>query len=172
VGLAEPGDALADDLAGPLDGLLSVREQLQRTARELEDEFARVLVRVGVEPAASEEHPGPPQDLPATPAPAAAPAPAPEELAFEGEIVLDAGPFHGIAGLCAFEQGLSQVASAESVHVTGFEGVRVLVELRLASSTALVRELRDALPVDFTVAEADADRLRVDIQPDPTAPAR
>jgi hypothetical protein len=239
-------------LDGQVDELLRFREQLHRTARELEDEYSRVLARIGA-PAtplppstAAEVAPPPPAAAPApaplrapiappvdesaflpnhpafaqaeqtlatpvlaehppqpvapmhytpdavapapapapapvaaapAPAPApvaAAPAPAPvaaapapasphEDTPFEGAIVLDAGPFTDIAALSAFEQGLARVPGAEDVYVSGFEGNRALVELRLAQPVALVREMRQAVPANFTVTDAAAGRLRLDV---------
>jgi hypothetical protein len=99
---------------------------------------------------------------PAAPAPAA-PASPYEDTPFEGAIVIDAGPFTDIAALSAFEQGLARVPGAEDVYVSGFEGNRALVELRLAQPVALVREMRQAVPAHFTITDAAAGRLRLDI---------
>jgi hypothetical protein len=81
---------------------------------------------------------------------------------FEGAIVIDAGPFTDIAALSAFEQGLARVPGAEDVYVSGFEGNRALVELRLAQPIALVREMRHVVPAPFTITDAAAGRLRLD----------
>ncbi len=99
-------------------------------------------------------------------APAAPPAPAGaqhDDATFEGAIVIDVGPFTDIAALSSFEQGLARVPGAEDVYVSGFEGNRALIELRLAQPVALVGEMRRALPASFTVTDAAAGRLRLDI---------
>jgi hypothetical protein len=220
-------------LGGQVDELLRFREQLQRTARELEDEYSRVLARIGapVEPLARPEGPNghgaapapapawrpPPEpapmplpaperepepaamtaapplaqppappfapapaadplaqapaaaEPPAAPALPAPPAPEPsafEEIPFEGAIALDAGPFTDIATLSTFEQELAHVPGAEDVYVSGFEGNRAIVELRLAAPVALIGEMRRVLTGGFTVAEAGAGRVRVDVHPD------
>ncbi len=198
-------------LDGQVDELLRFREQLHRTARELEDEYSRVLSRIGAPaaPAGALAPPPPPISDQAPPAPAAGPVRAPigpavdesallaghpafaqpaqtlaapadepapavapvpvapasphEDASFEGAIVLDAGPFTDIAALSAFEQGLARVPAAEDVYVSGFEGNRALVELRLAQPVALVREMRAAVPAGFTVTDAAAGRLRLDV---------
>ncbi|HEU4655948.1 MAG TPA: hypothetical protein VFR97_00400 [Capillimicrobium sp.] len=253
---ADPDRLLAEARArlsgvgGQVDELLRFREQLQRTARELEDEYSRLLVRIGA-PLPSDERPAtaydlpsqapppaapapaltpPPLSQPAVPgvgatapgvdaavvpvppsqpsalpptptgpppgapvaapgapvapagpppavlppsyavppqpsAPAAAPAASPhDDLTFEGPVVVDAGPFTDIAALSAFEQGLARVPGAEDVYVSGFEGNRALVELRLSSAVPLVREMRATLPMALTVTEASGGRLRVDVE--------
>lgn len=195
-------------LDSQVDELLRFREQLQRTARELEEEYSRVLERIGApatppaaapppqapppvpgpvrapivptvdEAALLPNHPAfaqPDQTLPApavAPPPAAAPEPPPpppapdaahEDRTFDGAIVVDAGPFTDIAALSAFEQGLARVPGAEDVYVSGFEGNRALIELRLSQPVALVREMRQAVPAGFTVTDAAAGRLRLDV---------
>ena len=142
----------------------------------------------GAPPAQPAPAPGPPTAQPPTagppaagpvptppapaPAPVAAPTPPPappvaasphEDTLFEGAIVLDAGPFTDIATLSAFEQGLAHVPGAEDVYVSGFEGNRALVEVRLAHPVALVREMRQTVPAQFTVTDAAAGRLRLDV---------
>jgi hypothetical protein len=253
-------------LDGQVDELLRFREQLHRTARELEEEYSRVLARIGAPPIAPgafalptaaapampapqplqplrgplgagleaellPNHPaftqpdqhlappaveGPPtypvapaapmHQAPApavpltappapgpvvtpyvpaavAPTPVAAPAPvapapalaapvtasvpptasAHEDTMYEGAITLDAGPFTDIAALSTFEQALAHVPGAEDVYVSGFTGNRALVELRLSRPAALVREMRAVLPAAFTVTDAAANRLRLDV---------
>lgn len=208
-------------LTGQVDELLRFREQLQRTARELEAEYSRVLERIGAPAAPSvpaaapalAATPAPPPTAPAVtppppeqpavpgmgtapvesppattppPAPAAtsplpptappptsAPAPvtAPpdagghDDLVFEGPVVVDAGPFTDIAALSAFEQRLARVPGVEDVYVSGFEGNRALIELRVVTPVALVRETRAGQGGGFEVAEAAAGRLRIDLRP-------
>jgi hypothetical protein len=85
-------------------------------------------------------------------------------MIFEGPVVIDAGPFTDIATLSTFEQGLARVAGVEDVYVSGFEGNRALVELRVAAPVALVREMRSRSGA-IDVAEAAPGRLRVDVRP-------
>jgi hypothetical protein len=119
-------------------------------------------------PVVASESVAPMHQVPAA-APPPAPAPAPvaasphEDTPFEGAIVIDAGPFTDIAALSAFEQGLAHVPGAEDVYVSGFEGNRAIVELRLAQPIALVREMRQVVPIHFTITDAAAGRLRLDV---------
>jgi hypothetical protein len=109
-------------------------------------------------------HQVPPATVPpAAPPPAPAAASPHEDMPFEGAIVIDAGPFTDIAALSAFEQGLAHVPGAEDVYVSGFEGNRAIVELRLAQPIALVREMRQVVPIHFTITDAAAGRLRLDV---------
>src|SRR4051812_37220996 len=83
-----------EDLARQIDDLSRFRDQLQRIGRELEDEYARVMARLGAAEA---------------PAPAAPPAPAPAPASHpdaEGTVVLEAGPFADLAALGAAEDAL------------------------------------------------------------------
>ena len=86
-------------------------------------------------------------------------------MTFEGPVVIDAGPFSDITALSTFEQGLARVAGVEDVYVSGFEGNRALIELRVAAPVALVREMRAAGTGELIVTEAAAGRLRVDVRP-------
>jgi hypothetical protein len=122
-------------------------------------------------PVVAEPAPQPAAPTHQVPAAATPPAPAPapvavsphEDTPFEGAIVIDAGPFTDIAALSAFEQGLAHVPGAEDVYVSGFEGNRAIVELRLAQPIALVREMRQVVPIHFTITDAAAGRLRLDV---------
>lgn len=227
-------------LGTQVDDLLRFRDQLQRSARALEEEYGRLLERIGAPaqaPGAAAPTPAPTEppahnplrapivpppaqappfrvapaaQAPAAAMPAAPPAPAPpvpgapppavaphvngahapgaapppaapqasgahvpgasplaasphDETVFQGPVVVDAGPFTDISTLSTFEQALARVPGAEDVYVSGFEGNRALVELRLGGPVALVREMRAQLPTPFTVTEAGAARLRIEV---------
>lgn len=183
-------------LSSQIDELLSFRDALQRSARELDEEYARVLARIGAPAQAAHTGPPPAPAAPAAPPlraplatmpagavampPAPAPASSPTELTaspqpappagdlhestpFEGAVVVDAGPFTDISGLSAFEQSLARVPGVQDVYVSGFEGTRALVEMRLGQPLALVAEMRPVVPQPFTVAEAGQGRLRIDL---------
>ena len=86
-------------------------------------------------------------------------------MMFEGPVVIDAGPFSDITALSTFEQGLARVPGVEDVYVSGFEGNRALIELRVAAPVALVREMRTSGSGELIVTEAASGRLRVDVHP-------
>jgi hypothetical protein len=77
--------------------------------------------------------------------------------------VIDAGPFGDIASLSIFEQALGHIPGTEDVYVRAFEGNRAHVDLTLGTPVSLVGQLRKMLPLAFTVAEASAERLVLNI---------
>ena len=80
-------------------------------------------------------------------------------------MVLDAGPFADLAALGAFEQAVAGIGGVAAVDVTGFEGRRAVVEVRLVAPVALLDELRAALPHAFVRAAASPGRLVLDLEP-------
>jgi hypothetical protein len=113
-----------EDLARQIDDLSRFRDQLQRIGRELEDEYARVMARLGA------------AEAPDPPAPPASPAPLAQPDA-EGTVVLEAGPFADLAALGAAEDALRRAPGVEAVDVTGVEGRRAVLELRLGHPAAI-----------------------------------
>jgi hypothetical protein len=149
-----------------IDELQRLRDDLQRSARALVDEYERALRRGaadGAAPAAAptlQEQAGafPPADAdPASPPPAAG------ERLFEGQIVVNAGPFTDIATLGDFEQALARLPQAEDVYVRGFEGNRALIDVKLAGPAALLDEMRRALPFDFVLVDVGQGRITIDV---------
>lgn len=164
-----------------LDDLVRVRQELERSTRELMDEYSRVLSAFGETDA---RPPGAAAAAPAfTPAPAFAPgpppAPAPAPVAaatavpaapgaadhelFSGQVTVDAGPFTDIATLSAFEQALGQVPGTKDVYVRGFEGSRALIDVVLGSSVALGTELRRSVQVDFSLVTTGPQSVSITI---------
>jgi hypothetical protein len=157
---APPPAGGLDELARQIDDLGRFREQLVRIGRELEDEYAKVLSRI-------ESGATPPAPAAAT-APAAAeavPVAVPEaEPEPPGTLTVDAGPFADLDALGAFEQALTGIAGVEEAQVTGFEGRRALVDVRLGAPVALEVELRAALPAAVVRAVSEPGRLVLDLE--------
>src|SRR4051812_28504147 len=151
---APPPPGGLDELARQIDDLGRFREQLLRIGRELEDEYARVLTRIG-EPRPAEPPVEPPPVEPA-------PVPGPELTS--GTLTVDAGPFADLDALATFEQALRSIAGVESAEVRGFEGRRAHLELRLARPVALETELREALADGVRRAVSQPGRLVLDLQ--------
>src|SRR4051794_19369100 len=119
-----PPAAGLEDLARQIDDLSRFRDQLQRIGRELEDEYARVMARLGAAEAPAPATPPRPPEVPAPPD-------------VEGTVVLEAGPFADLAALGAAEDALRRAPGVEAVDVTGVEGRRAVLELRLGRPAAI-----------------------------------
>jgi hypothetical protein len=130
-------------LGDQIDGLLSFREDLERIARELDEEYARTLGRL---------------------VPSQAPPP-PEPDPLEGTVVVDAGPFADLAALTGFEQALGDAPGVEDVYVSGFDDRRATIEVRLAAPTALDDVLAGELSHRVAGVRREDARLIVDVRP-------
>ncbi|WP_205696583.1 hypothetical protein [Conexibacter sp. SYSU D00693] len=110
--------------------------------------------------------PPPPTPRPPAPAPAApgqAAVPGGPAAVQEGLVTVVAGPFHDIAVLGAFEQALASVAAVDDVYVRGFDEDRALIDVQLHQPVALAAELQSTSPVAFSVLDAGAGRLEVQL---------
>jgi hypothetical protein len=151
-----------------LEGLVRFREQLERSTRELLDEYARLLDALQA-PRGADVPAAPAPALVAAPPPVVAPAPVPptavaaDTVTFAGQVTVDAGPFTDIATLSAFEQALGDVSGTQDVYVRGFEGSRALIDLVLGEPVALGMELRRAAPVAFTITATTPDHVSITI---------
>jgi hypothetical protein len=154
-----------------IDELQRLRDDLQRSARALVEEYERALARGAADGAPPATAPTLQEQAGAFPAPAAesapppaAPPPAAGGRLFEGQIVVNAGPFTDIATLGDFEQALARLAQAEDVYVRGFEGNRALIDVKLAGPVALLDEMRDGLPFGFRLVDVGQGRITIDVE--------
>jgi hypothetical protein len=150
-----------------IDELQRLRDDLQRSARALVDEYERALNRGPADGGAPAAAPTLQEQAGAFPPRAADPAPPPPaagERLFEGQIVVNAGPFTDIATLGDFEQALARLPQAEDVYVRGFEGNRALIDVKLAGPVALLEEMRRGLPLDFDLVDVGQGRITIDVQ--------
>jgi hypothetical protein len=132
------------------------RDRLERFARDLAAEYDALLGRVmsGLTSSATAG------DSPQVAAPPTAPAaPGPEDALFEGRVELGVGPFYDMAALTAFERQLATLAFVSDASVRRFEASHAVVDVRLATPVALVRELRRALDSEFSVREIAGGRV-------------
>lgn len=183
---AEPAVRI-DDLRGQIADLVRFRDQLESAAKDLMAEYDRLVERLqggGPAPAAAaappvaQPHTAPPPiaapiaeaHAPAEPPmPGTSPIPGPgvdESTMFEGAVVVDAGPFSDITTLSAFEQAMTRIPGAQDVYVRSFEGVRALIDVRLADPIPLVQALRESLALPMTLREASDGRVVVDLASD------
>lgn len=152
----------AGGLHDQLDELLRFRDQLADAATALVEDYSRVLEQIARAAGAT------PPPLPSEPERATFPVPppappSPEGSLFSGHVVIDVGPFSEIASLAAFEQSVMRVPYAEDVRVSGFEGHRARIELRLTSEVALVFELRRVTDQGFDVRDTEPGLLTLTI---------
>jgi hypothetical protein len=150
------------------------RDRLERFAQDLAAEYDALLGRVmsgltstaaasaiGAEDApsageladaAAEAAAFASQASPATPA-------SPEDMLFEGRVELGAGPFYDIASLSAFERRLASLPQVAESSVRRFEASHAVVDVRLATPVALLRELRRTGEGGFSVREVADGRI-------------
>jgi hypothetical protein len=74
-------------------------------------------------------------------------------------VELGVGPFDDIASLSTFEQQLASLPAASDVLVRRFEASHAVIDVRLATPVALVRELHRVLGVDFSVRQVAGRRV-------------
>jgi hypothetical protein len=161
-------------IAGQIEEFQRLREELQRSATALIEEYERALRRApppGAAPEAAAASVPPtsplalqqqqPQRQPPTPPPA---PPDASGRQFEGQLVINVGPFTDIATLGTFEQALAQLPQTEDVYVRGFEGNRALVDLKLNGPVPLLDELCRALPFDLSLVEIGYGRITIDVE--------
>ena len=96
---------------------------------------------------------------PATAAPEVTAEESRENALFEGRVELGVGPFYDIASLGAFERRLAGLPGVSEATVRRFEASHAVVDVRLATPVALVRELRRAADSDFSVREVASGRI-------------
>ncbi len=133
-----------------IDELQRLRDDLQRSARALVDEYERALRRGAEDGATPPAAPTLQEQAGAFRPPAADPAPPPPaagERLFEGQIVVNAGPFTDIATL------------------GDFEGNRALIDVKLAGPVPLMDEMRRGLPFGFDLVDVGQGRITIDVEP-------
>lgn len=166
-----PSDAQLASLAE----LRRFRDRLERFARELTSEYDALLGRVmaGLSSAPAQPERGAAEALrpeplrpetlrpdPEAPAPTApSPPPSPEDALFEGRVELGVGPFYDIGSLGAFERQLASLPGVSEASVRRFEASHAVVDVRLATPIALLRELRRSSHGDFSVREIASGRV-------------
>jgi hypothetical protein len=83
--------------------------------------------------------------------------------AFEGTVVVEAGPFADVAQLSAFEDALASVPSVDDVYIRTFERNRAHFELSVTEPTALIVELQARSSETLHVVSSGDGELRLDI---------
>jgi hypothetical protein len=79
-------------------------------------------------------------------------------------VSLDAGPFADIVALSAFEEMLDRLVSVTEVYVRGLEGNRAHIDVRTTSEGSIVEELRDGVPLLFSVTRDEGDSVTLNVE--------
>jgi hypothetical protein len=144
--------------------LLSFRERLETTTREIVEDYNRLLSSYVTQVAPPRSEPAPAEVPHQPPLPDSAPAQPPsepsEDLAeFDGHVELGVGPFDDILSLSAFEHQVALLPNVLETSVRRFEASHAILDLYLSAPVALISELRTVPGVEFTVRQASGSRL-------------
>ena len=91
-----------------------------------------------------------------------------EEL-FEGLVKVEIGPLGDFSQLVGFEDAAGRIGATREISVEKFSEGRATLSMRLCEPVALLRELEQRSPLEFTVRETAGDRLILDVGDEPGA---
>jgi hypothetical protein len=83
--------------------------------------------------------------------------------AYEGTVIVEAGPFADVAQLSSFEDALGAIPSVDDVYIRTFERNRAHFELNVTEPTALIVELQARSAETLNVVASGDGELRLDI---------
>lgn len=167
------------DLAGRVDALEQVADRLALRVVEKEQEISTLTARLEaaldelrdrVEAEVREEQASlSPGDV--TPPPGGAeaeiaPADDAEADVFDGLVEVEIGPLSDFEQLVSFEDAAGAIGAAGDISVKRFTKGRATLELQLSEPVALLEELEDRAPFEFTVRDTRADRVVLDVDAD------
>ncbi len=150
-----------------LDELVRFRQRLEASARELLEDYERLLERIGEADQAPERDHASPDGPVHLDGPVAgrgswsATPGTPAHTRLDGAVTVDAGPFADIATLSSFEQALGHIAEVGDVYVRGFAGDRAQIDVVLDGPVALGEAIERVSPVACRAVAADATTLTV-----------
>ncbi len=158
------------DLAGRVDALEQVADRLAMRVVEREREIVTLSARLDAtleelrerveEDAREAASPGVP-----TPAEASSNGHAEAEAAdvFDGLIEVEVGPLSDFDQLASFEDAANGIGAAEEISVKRFTQGRATLEMHLSEPVALLVELEERAPFEFTVRDTRDDRVVLDV---------
>lgn len=140
--------------------------EAEAEARRVVDDARQRIAEIGARTRALLEHSltDPPQ-AEAAPAPRRRRARAVKAArrAYEGTVVVEAGPFADVAQLSAFEDALGSIPSVDDVYIRTFEHNRAHFELSVTQPTALIVELQARASETLNVVAVGDGELRLDL---------
>jgi hypothetical protein len=85
---------------------------------------------------------------------------------YSGAVEVEVGPLRDFAQLTSFEDAVSTIEAGSEVKVSGFSGGRATFSMRFAQPVELVRELEQRSPFGFSVRDATAEGVVLDLDSD------
>ena len=82
---------------------------------------------------------------------------------FDGLIEVEVGPLSDFDQLASFEDAANGIGAAEEISVKRFTKGRATLEMRLSEPVALLLELEERAPFEFTVRGRREDRVVLDV---------
>ena len=161
---AEELERASLDLAGRVDALEQVADRLALRVVEREKHIAGLterldsaleLVRGG------EQEPRGAEEQPADPA-----ANGRVGGVFDGLIEVEVGPLSDFDQLASFEDAANGIGAADGISVKRFAKGRATLEVHLTEPVALLTELEERAPFEFTVRDTRNDRVILDVDGD------
>jgi len=93
-------------------------------------------------------------------------AAADEADVFDGLIEVEVGPLSDFDQLASFEDAANAIGAAEEISVKRFKKGRATLEMHLSEPVALLVELEERAPFEFTVRETRNGRVVLDVDGD------
>jgi hypothetical protein len=85
---------------------------------------------------------------------------------FDGLIEVEVGPLSDFEQLASFEDAANGIGAADEISVKRFTQGRATLELHLSEPVALLIELEERAPFEFTVRDTRSDRVVLDVDGD------
>ena len=85
---------------------------------------------------------------------------------FNGLIEVEVGPLSDFDQLASFEDAANGIGAADEISVKRFTQGRATLELHLSEPVALLTELEERAPFEFTVRDTRNDRVVLDVDGD------
>ncbi len=82
---------------------------------------------------------------------------------FDGLIEVEVGPLSDFDQLASFEDAANGIGAAEEISVKRFKKGRATLEMQLSEPVALLVELEQRAPFEFTVRDTRNDRVVLDV---------
>ena len=82
---------------------------------------------------------------------------------FEGMVEVEIGPLSDFSQLVGFEDAAGGITATSEISVKRFTKGRATLAMRLNEPVALLRELEERAPFEFTVRDLRSDRLVLDV---------